>query len=423
MATTSKARTHEPGPLPRRLSASVPLSLLISSAAVTISFGAIFGLLADLQKHLGFGDAWLGVITGSAFAAGFAVQMGFARYADRGRGRLMLRSGLMMCVLGCVAVACANNLWLLLVGRVVLGIGEGIFLPAARRVVILRNPTAIGAALGRLGAAQTAGFLAGPPFAAYLADATRLWVPFIVLAVALVAIMPTVFRFEVPGSATPARSGVLRTLIGTRGVRAGIWIGVGMTVSIGVYDSLWARFLKDLGASTKFVGVSLTIFGLPIVLFSGIAGRLADRFGPAKIGSIALFASAPFIVGYGFIKSYWLIGALAFAHSTFDAAVVPASQSQVARSVDDDLVAAGQGLLEGIGLLVAAASALIAAPVYGRFGARVVWTGLAGCVVVSAIGTARAHARAAAQGTQIGSPAQHVSTPQGPPHPRGVVEQ
>ena len=206
----------------------------------------------------------------------------------------------------------------------------------------------------------------------------------------MTAMIPIVFRFAVPGSIHEPHPAVLRALIGNPGVRVGVWIGAGMTVGIGVYDTLWARFLKDLGASTKFVGLSLTIFGLPIIFFSGLAGRLADRFGPAKIGALALMGSAPFVLGYAFLHNVWIIAGLAFFHSAFDAGVVPSSQSQVARSVPEDLVAAGQGLLEGVGLLVAAISAGVAAPLYGQFGARVVWSGLALCVVGCALGATNA---------------------------------
>ncbi len=397
MATTIESAAGGEGQLDASVSRGarpvLPTSLLLASAAVSISFGAMFGLLADLQRSLKFSSLWLGVITSCAFAAGFVVQMGLARFADRGYGRVMLRAGIGLCIGSCVLIAAAHSLLPLLLGRIALGIGEGLFLPAARRVVIVRNPDAVGAALGRLGAAQTAGFLLGPPFAAYVAASTALWVPFAVIAVALALVTPFVFRFDVPAAANLQRSPVLRRLIAIPGVRIGIWIGVGLTVSIGVYDSLWAKFLKDLGASTKFVGVSLTLFGLPIVLFSGFAGRLADRIGPARIGAVALGASMPFIFGYGVLKSYVLIAVFAFGHSSFDAVVVPASQSQVARSVDDDLVAAGQGLLEGIGLLAAAISALIAAPIYDHFGARVLWSALSVAVGICGLGAYRAHRR------------------------------
>ena len=42
----------------------------------------------------------------------------------------------------------------------------------------------------------------------------------------------------------------MRTLLRLRGIRAGLLLGATLYVPIGVYDSLWARFLEDRGATT-----------------------------------------------------------------------------------------------------------------------------------------------------------------------------
>ncbi len=363
----------------------VPRSLLIVSACVSISFGALFGLLADLQKALHFAPWGLGVATAAAFIAGFIAQMLLARYADRGHGRAMLVFGVGLSAVGCVGVAAANSLVPLVMSRALLGFGEGMFMPAARRVVILENPLAVGGALGRLAAWQTGGFLVGPPFAAFVADAFGLRVPFIVLAVGLLATMPMMFRFAVPPAGVSSERAPMRLLLRNAGVRAGLYLGAGLTVALGVYDSLWSRFLKDLGASTKFVGVSLTLFGLPIPLLSGRAGRLTERFGARRIGALGLMGAIPFIASYGVSTVPWLIACAAFVHSVFDSAVGPASQAQVAQSAPTEHIASGQGLLDGVGLLVAATASLVAAPVYAQWGKETLWFGLAVCVAACAL--------------------------------------
>jgi hypothetical protein len=55
----------------------------------------------------------------------------------------------------------------------------------------------------------------------------------------------------------------------------------------------------------------------------------------------------------------------------------PASQALITTGVPPGRVAAGQGLLEGFGLLVAAIAALPVGWVYGTFGARWIGVGLA----------------------------------------------
>lgn len=370
-----------------------PLVVLAATAFVTMGFGAIFALLPDYQDALGFAAWGLGAVTSASFVAGFVAQFALARYADRGWGRRMLVGGVVIAAVGCLGIALAPSFAVLLIARVTLGFGEGIFLPAARRVIITRNPQTVGAALGRMGATATAGFLVGPPIAAAIAGATNLRMPFVVLAVVLVAVVPSVARFEVPPHEEEHHPKALRALIGMAGVRRGLYLIVGFAVAIGVYDSLWARFLKDLGASTQFVSFSLAVFAAPIALLAPLAGRLADRHGPRRVGSLAALASAPFIVAYGLVASYWAIAVLAFGHSTFDAAIQPSAQSQVARSTPPNLVAAGQGLLDGTSLLASAASAAFAAPIYSRWGPGALWIGLAAIVAATALVAGRPQRR------------------------------
>ena len=379
----------------------VPLSLLLVTASLTISFGAIFGLLADLQKSLGFAAWGLGIAAAGAFAAAFVAQMLLARYADRGHGRVMLVGGVALAAVACVGVALANGLVALVAARALLGFGEGVFLPAARRVVIVQNPNSMGGALGRLAAWQTGGFLCGPPLAAFIADAFGLRVPFVLLAVGLAATVPVMVRFTVPpiGTGEGAGHAPIRALLRRSGVRAGLYLGAGMAIAIGVYDSLWARFLTDLGASTVFIGVSLTVFAFPMALLAGRAGGLAERAGPRRVGALGLLGAVPFIALYGIVTVPWVIGCLAFVQSVFDSAVVPSSQAQVAHASPPAHLAAGQGLLDGAGMLLAAVSALVAAPVYEHWGRTVLWCGLAVCVAGCAL--AAAPHRVRARGTHL----------------------
>ncbi len=391
----------------------VPLSLLLATAALTVSFGAIFGLLADLQKSLGFAAWGLGVAAAGAFVAAFVAQTLLARFADRGYGRLMLVGGVALAALACLGVAAANGLVALVAARALLGFGEGVFLPAARRVVIVQNPNAVGGALGRLAAWQTGGFLCGPPLGAFVARSFGLRVPFVLLAVGLCVTLPVMFRFAVPPVAGDGGHAPVRALLANAGVRAGLYLGAGLAVAIGVYDSLWARYLKDLGASTVFVGVSLTVFACPMALLAGRAGRLAERAGPRRVGALGLAGAVPFIALYGVVALPWVIAAMAFVQSVFDAAVVPASQAQVAHAAPAEHIAAGQGLLDGGGMLLAAVSAMVAAPVYEQWGRGAVWFGLAACVALCAFAAAprRVGTRIRTLGTPAPVPALAEPTP------------
>ena len=358
----------------------VPVSLLIVSATVTIGFGAIFALLPDYQRELHFQPWGLGAAVAASFLAGFASQVALSRYADRGFGRAMLIGGVLVSIAGLLWLAVAHHLVELVGARVVLGLGEGAFVPAARRVVIERNPDLMGAALGRLSSFTVGGFLLGPPVGAVLADAFGLRAPFFLLAALLACSVPTVVRMRVPAVTGESPRRALRILLSRRGIRAGLLLGATLYVPIGVYDSLWARFLEDRGATTLFVALSLTIFAAPIALLAPIGGRIADRYGPLRVGATCAVCTVPFVVAYGFVTTPIFLAMIAFVHSVFDSGSTPAGQAAVATASPPELVAAGQGLYEATGLVIAATSAAVAAPLYGRWGAAALWCPLAAAI-------------------------------------------
>ncbi len=67
--------------------------LLLAILVEAMGYGAIFGLLADLQDHYGFADYGLGLIAAIAFPAALIGQLGLSRFADRGFTRALLWAG------------------------------------------------------------------------------------------------------------------------------------------------------------------------------------------------------------------------------------------------------------------------------------------------------------------------------------------
>ena len=133
-------------------------------------------------------------------------------------------------------------------------------------------------------------------------DANANWfglrAPFFLLAALLACALPTVIRMRVPSVPGDSPKNALRILLRSRGIRAGLLLGATLYVPIGVYDSLWARFLEDRGATRLFVAFSLTIFAAPIALLAPLGGRLADRFGPLRLGATCAVCTVPFVVAF-----------------------------------------------------------------------------------------------------------------------------
>src|ERR1051325_11266719 len=94
--------------------------------------------------------------------------------------------------------AVGGSLVALIAARGLMGLGAGIFLPAARRVTSSAFPGREAEALGRLGSAEGGGFLDGPPVAAVIAAGFGLRAPFLVFAALLLVVSPTMARLPEP---------------------------------------------------------------------------------------------------------------------------------------------------------------------------------------------------------------------------------
>jgi MFS family permease len=351
----------------------VPKLLYAATAFEALGYGAIFALLAELQIKYHLPTYSLGLIAGTSFLSGLFAQVGLARYADRGYTRLLLRVGLAIAAVGMLWFGLASTMWEFIGARLLLGLGSGMFVPAARRVVVARSGPKSGEALGRLASVEVAGFISGPPVAAVLSSAFGLHAPFLILAGALALTSPAVARIEEPpmGAEQPKRA--LRVLVANRGVRSGLALAAALYLSIGVFDATWAKYMTDLGASTNVIAITLALFALPLVALSPFGGRLADRKGPLRSGVFALTLTVPLIALYGVANSIIVISIIAVAHSVFDAISTPSGQAAVARAAPPELTAAGQGLYAAAAATAAGLAAFGAAPLYGAAGAEVMW--------------------------------------------------
>ena len=63
---------------------------------MSLGYGSIYTLLADLRDRYGFTEAQLGYIVAAGFLAGFVTQLALARLADRGYASLLVRGGILL---------------------------------------------------------------------------------------------------------------------------------------------------------------------------------------------------------------------------------------------------------------------------------------------------------------------------------------
>ncbi len=342
-----------------------------------MGYGSVFTLLADIRDEFSFTSGQVGIIAAAGLATGVASQSLLARYSDRGYAIIMMRMGLAFATAGMLWMVFATQFWEWTAARLILGLGSGMVGPAVRRIVITRDPQNLGINLGRQTSFDVAGFILGPVVAAGLSTLFGLRAPFLFLCITYAIVIPLVARIapdhDTTASDTPHR---VRELLRLPAVQSTIMAAVAFYLTIGMFEALWAILLSDLDAPTWLIGVTLSLFTMPMLVFAPKGGALAQRKGPINIVtlSVAVAAFSTFIYG---VSPLWVIIIFSGIHAVADAYTMPANQVAMAIASPPEQIAAGQGLLGAIGLAVAAVSALAGAAIYDAYGRTAIFTGTA----------------------------------------------
>ena len=335
-------------------------------------YAAIFTLLAQLRSIYGFSEFEIGVITAAAFLAGFFAQISLSRLADLGRGPLLMRLGMVLSILGAGWMCIADSLAAWILARVLLGFGAGAVRPAMRRLAFVLNPNKAGEMLGRLAAWEMVGFLMGPIVASVLFEIGGISLPFYCLTAILFIVFPFVLKVDIPGSESPLRN-PMRALIKRPAMQSCLALGVAFYLAVGAFDAIWALFISDLGASQLYIGVTMSLFTLPMIFIAPYAGGYAARQNLLLLLVKTLCVAMLMIISYAFIESIWWICLPLIIHAVFDAVSMPASQLAVGQASGEQALAAGQGLFGATGLVVAAAASLGGGYLYQTAGPSTVW--------------------------------------------------
>ena len=166
------------------------------------------------------------------------------------------------------------------------------------------------------------------------------------------------------------------SLIRLPAMQSALFAAIAFYLTIGMFEALWSILLRDEGAETWLIGVTLSLFTIPMIVFAPKGGALAQRIGPIRVVTVSITVAAIATCLYGFVPLWFLIVISGF-HAIADAYTMPANQVAVAVSTPPDQLAAGQGLLGATGLAIAAASALIGSAVYDVYGRGSIFAGTA----------------------------------------------
>ena len=159
-------------------------------------------------------------------------------------------------------------------------------------------------------------------------------------------------------------------------------LGGAVWLMIGSFDALWSLALDDLDADEWLANLGITLFALPLVVLGAIGGRLAQRVGPFRVGSVGLLMGAGFMALYGFMPTAGAMFAVAMVHSLSDGLTVSATGVAVGLVVPPERQAGAQGVLGGIQTLIAGITAPIIGVLYEHSGRALAYSVAAISMVV-----------------------------------------
>lgn len=361
----------------------------VVSGVMSLGYGSVYTLLADLRDEYGFTGTQLGLIVAAGFFAGFGAQLGLARLADQGHVGWLVRGGAIAATGAMVGAAIGGTFWVFLVARVLLGLGSGASSPAIRRIVILRDPEQVGHNLGRLSSFELAGFVLGPLVAAAAAELLGIRAPFVVLALMFAGVLVLTLRLDLSAGRAEKHHRVLRGLLRSRPIASTLVIGVGFYVTIGMFEAVWALLLRDEGAETWLIGLTLSLFTVPMIFLAPIGGRTAQERGPLRVVTVSLAVAAVCTFSYGLLPGIWLLLAVSVVHACADSFTMPGNQVSIAMASPPAHLSSAQGLLGATGLATAGVTGLLAGAAYEASGRFVVCTTTAIVMVVSILAARR----------------------------------
>jgi DHA1 family multidrug resistance protein-like MFS transporter len=363
-------------------------TVLLVGALATASFlqwtgsSAVLPLLPVYLVRRGTSAGTVGLVIGAFFVGGFLAQYLAGRLADRIGYRPVL-------LLGLVGYAIASAGFLLDVGSAGyagLRAGQGAAAGAAQVAGLALVASRVardrrGRAFSVLYGAQLGGMAAGPVFGG-LVGLNGMAMLFVAAAGgALVACVPVLLmrlsgRDDVvphgveptePDPTEPDPDAGRLTWTGVLGrALVGVLLAAGFEgLMTGVYEACWSMLLDLRHAATWQIGASWTLFAIPFVVVSPLAGWLADHRDRRTLVIVASATSIGFCVAYPFLPSpSWLLG-LGVFEAIGVAAAMPAAQSLLADAAPADAAGRAQGLFASVTTACVAVTALVAGGLFG----------------------------------------------------------
>lgn len=360
-----------------------PIVLLVIGTSLLMASGSVvFTLLPSMQEKVGFPTWGFGLIAGIFFASSLVAQLFLARFADRGKARVLLMAAILLGVSSLFWLSFADSLFEITLARGIGGLASGCWSPAARAMAIAGKRDRTARRLGYIAMGDTSGLVVGPLLGSFLASAFSIGTSFLVFAALIAALTPVLFVSPIAEVGAGAARPRLSTLIGRRPVQQSIILAVALFLPVGLYETVWGKHLFNLGGSTHIIALSVALYGLPYMVVAPLGGRLGDRVGNARVALLGAGGLVAVTSVTGIPRSILVLLAIGVIEAMISAVAYPNALAAVSEACSPEEQATGQGLAGAASIGGAGLMALLAGPLF-EFGGPVVAFAVTGGLVAA----------------------------------------
>ena len=370
----------------------------------TLFFAALAPLLPDFESELGLSKSEVGLLVGTYALGGILGAIPAGLLATRAGIRATVLAGLAVLAVSCVAFGLVDSYWLLVVTRLLQGVGGAFCWTGALAWLVSGTPAdRRGEMIGYAMAGAIAGALLGPVLGA-AASAVGRGPAF--GAVAVLAGILAVWALRLPApvrdEAQPLR--LLLDAVRSRRVLAGMWLLALPALLFGLLGVLAPLQLSVLGWGTFGVAATFVAATAVEALFTPLFGRWSDRRGRLAPVRVGLLAAAGLALVIPWMDSRWTLSVVIVAAGvSFATLWTPAmammSEGWEARGLGHGLGFALMNFAWAPGNVAGAAVGGGLAEVAGDVAAYAAAAGICLVTFAALFGWQRRPARAVAEGT------------------------
>jgi DHA1 family multidrug resistance protein-like MFS transporter len=358
--------------------------ICVASFVVWSGFGAILPYLPVFLQEQAHASVWLiGVVAAAYYVGTFAFSAPLGRLSDSiGRKPVIVAGVFFYAIATLLFITTTHPAWFILF-RLLEGVGAAAVSPAGQALVAeLSTDRERSRAYGWLTTAQFGGLVAGPVLAWVLysvGGGEGKWAFYAIFlfgsGLSALTAVALILSVREPEHARRRRAVKMkrppyRTLI-TKPVLAFLVVAMTGNFAMGVFEVLWSLWLRHLGASVRFVGVTWIAFSVPMLL-AWVGGYLADRYSRWALMFSGYAVSAFAWITYGVTDNLMLFLAVNVVEGLAVAWSYPAKQGFFVQVVPSRWLGSVQGLEQTCVQLAALVGTLIAPVLYDKLSGYVI---------------------------------------------------